>query len=80
MKEPIYAPDQWVTYEHANGGGFGKIVGGDFDGTDWYYAVKGQLVQGPAIRVKEDAVLLILDNKSWLPPVKQSSTDIYKDL
>ncbi|UTX51198.1 hypothetical protein KI440_03250 [Candidatus Saccharibacteria bacterium TM7i] len=80
MKEPTYTPNQWVTYEHANGGGFGQIVGGDFDGHSWHYIVQGQSVERHAVRVKEDAVRLILDNHSWLPPLKQTSTEIYKDL
>lgn len=80
MQEPLYAPNQWVTYKHANRGGFGEIIGGDFDGTSWYYIVRGQSVERHAVRVKEDAIILILDNKSWLPPLKQSSTEIYKNL
>ncbi len=80
MQEPLYTPTQWVTYKHANGGGFGVIIGGDFDGKDWYYIIEGQLIERRAVRVKEDAILLMLDNKSWLPPLKQTSSDIYKDL
>lgn len=80
MQEPAYTPNQWVTYESANGGGFGKVIGGDFDGKDWHYIVKGQSVERPAVRVKESAIMLILDNKSWLPPLKQNSTEIYKNL
>ena len=79
MKEPLFIPQQWVMYEHANGAGFGQITGGDFDGSDWYYSILGQLVQGPAVRVKESSIQLILDNHSWLPPVRQTSTDIYKE-
>ncbi len=80
MQEPIYTPNQWVTYEHADGGGFGKITGGDFDGRDWYYIIEGQSVERRGVRIKESAILLILDNKSWLPPLKQSSSEIYKNL
>ena len=80
MQEPVYAPNQWVTYQHANGGGFGKIIGGDFDGDTWHYIIKGQLVQGPAVRIKEEDIKLILDNRSWLPPIQQKSTEIYKEL
>lgn len=80
MQEPTYLPHQWVTYSSANGGGFGKIIGGDFDGTEWHYIVQGQSVERPAVRVKESAIELTYDNRSWLPPVKQSSTEIYKNL
>lgn len=80
MKEPTYTPNQWVTYKHGNGGGFGEIIGGDFDGTTWHYIVKGQSIERGSVRVKEADIILILDNHSWLPPLKQHSTEIYKNL
>lgn len=80
MKEPVYAPDQWVAYNYGEGGGFGKIIGGDFDGSEWSYLVSGPLVNGNPVRVEEYEIKLILDRQSWLAPVGQGSTAIYKDM
>lgn len=80
MQEPVYAPNQWVAYDRGNGGGFGLIVGGDLSGGEWHYIVKGQSVERGSVRVKESDIRLVLDRQSWLTPVTQGSTAIYKDI
>jgi hypothetical protein len=68
VKEPIFKPDQWITFEQGTVGGFGQIVGAAFDGTHWFYSVSGSLDDGSLRMVREDHIVHLFQNGSWLAP------------
>lgn len=72
MKEPIYKPDTWVTYQQAEVGGFGRIIGGSFVSGIWRYTLSGVLTNGQYITIKEDEIIFTLQNGSWIAPTHMS--------
>ncbi len=82
MKEPIYKPEYWVTYQQGEAGGFGRIIGGSFDGETWLYTVKGVHANGDLQAVREDEIGYLFQNGSWLAPTGSGArgTSAYKDV
>ena len=68
MPEPTYKPQDWIAFQQDDTGGFGTIIGGAYDGEQWYYTVQGSLVDGTLQSVREDEITLVLQNGSWLAP------------
>lgn len=80
MKAPTYKPDNWVTFEQGEGGGFGRIIGGSFDGEAWVYTVSGAEEDGSHQTVREDEIGYLFQNGSWLAPTGIGSHEsVYKD-
>lgn len=80
MKEALYKPEHWITFEQGQGGGFGQIIGGSYDGTHWYYTVQGALANGEHQSVREDEVAYLFQNGSWLAPTHLGGgNSAYKD-
>ncbi len=68
MKAPIYKPENWVNFEQGETGGFGKIVGGSFDGEGWLYIIAGSIADGSHTVAREDEITYLFQNGSWLAP------------
>lgn len=68
MKEPMYRPEYWVTYQQGETGGFGRIIGGSFDGESWHYTIQGSLTDGTHCSVREEEIGYLFQNGSWLAP------------
>lgn len=76
MNTPLFRPEQWVLYEHASEGGdeiitettagFGKIVGGSYDGESWCYSVHGPMADTTYVVVPEASITHILESGSWM--------------
>ena len=80
MKEPIYKPEHWITYQQGETGGFGRIVGGHFNSESWYYTVEGASADGTHTAVRESEIRFLFTNGSWLAPTSTgSSGSAYKD-
>lgn len=69
MQDPVYKPEQWITFEQGEAGGFGQIIGAAF-GTDgsWYYTISGSQADGKNRAVREDEIRSTLQNGSWIAP------------
>jgi hypothetical protein len=81
MNEPIYKPENWVTFQQGEEGGFGRIVGGSYDGETWHYTVAGSLADGSHQSVKEGEIGFLFQNGSWLAPTSSGGhASIYKDI
>ncbi len=68
MKEPAYKPETWVSFQQDEVGGFGRIIGGSFDGESWEYTIQGSSVDGLLYSAREDEIGYVLQNGSWLAP------------
>ncbi|MGV9002300.1 MAG: hypothetical protein ACOH18_05100 [Candidatus Saccharimonadaceae bacterium] len=80
MKEPIYKPDMWVSYQQDEVGGFGRIIGGSFDGENWHYTIAGSREDGSSHSAKETEIGYVMQNGSWLAPTTaNASSSVYKD-
>lgn len=60
--KPIYKPEQWVQYQHANPDvqAIGKIVGAICRDGEWTYYVSGRTGEG-SIPVKEGAIITVIE-------------------
>jgi len=78
MKEPLFKPGQWVSYQRSEDGegGFGEITAGYFDGSDWQYVVHNGTVaftDAPdgtpvdALVLAED-IKFIYEGDNWMAP------------
>jgi len=80
VKQPAYKPDTWVTYQQGHAGGFGRIIGGLFDGNEWIYTVSGLMTDGAHHAVREHEISHTLQNGSWVAPTALGSNEsAYKD-
>jgi hypothetical protein len=68
MNEPLYKPTTWVAFEFESEGGFGQIVGGAFDGSEWFYMISGSLDDGTIRSVPQHKITYLFQNGSWLAP------------
>lgn len=66
MNEPGYKPDQWILYSSEAASGFGQIVGGTHDGSEWTYSVKGPILDTTLEAVPESSITHFYENGSWL--------------
>lgn len=76
MREPLYKPEHWVTYQQGTGGGFGRIVGASFDGTTWIYSVAGPVLNTTYAGVQESEITMLFENGSWLAPRQNGSGNV----
>ena len=69
MKEPQYKPEQWVVYAFEDGtGGFGRIVGAYFNGSDWNYTIHGTNLDTTYVSATTEEITYFYENGSWLEP------------
>ena len=68
MNEPAYKPEQWVIYKQDAVGGFGQIVGAQFDSEVWTYSVRGVSLDTTYVSIREDEITHFNENGSWLEP------------
>lgn len=64
MEKPKFLPQQWVafTYDEAEDGAFGQIIGGTYSDGKWAYYVSGY--EKP-VYVTEDQIRLVSRETSW---------------
>jgi hypothetical protein len=80
MHEPSFKPETWITYQQETNGGFGKIIGGHYDGTSWHYTVQGASAGGELQTVHENTITFSLQNGSWMAPTHLTGQgSIYTD-
>ena len=79
MKEPVKKPNQWIVYKKGESGGFGEIVGGYYNGQDWFYTVKGATTDGSLVTVRDDEIAYAYEGGSWLAPTGLVGQSAYKD-
>lgn len=72
MIEPVFKPEQWITFEQGEVGGFGQVVGAAFDGSDWFYSISGSQDDGSLRMVREADIIHLFQNGSWLAPTSFS--------
>lgn len=72
MNEPAYKPSTWILFQQGDGGGFGQVIGGNYDGETWVYTVSGSLQGGELRGVRQEEVTFLLDNGTWLAPTNFS--------
>lgn len=68
MQEPAFKPTQWIIFKQDDGGGFGRIVGGTFNGESWIYSVRGPITDTTYAEVGEEEITHFYENGSWLEP------------
>jgi len=84
MNQPLFKPGTWVLFEANTSeglrGGFGQVLGGIFDGTQWRYTVGGAHMDGTPDLVKEGEITQTLQNGSWLANSSTASgTSAYQE-
>lgn len=68
MQEPAYKPTQWIIYKQGETGGFGRIIGGTYNGEAWIYSVRGPKTDTTYTEVYEGDITFFYENGSWLEP------------
>ena len=80
MKEPQFKPEYWVTYKQGEIGGFGRIIGGTFDGAAWHYTIQGSLADGSDNSVLESDITYLFQNGTWISTAGgPNNSSAYKD-
>lgn len=68
MQEPTFKPNTWVAYAQGGVGGFGEIIGGHFDGTDWHYLIKAVGRDGSSARILGTDIQFTYEGGNWMKP------------
>ncbi len=69
MNEPVFKPGKWISFQKDDTtGGFGKIIGGYFDGTNWLYAVEHATSSAGTTHVLFDEIKYSYEGETWMVP------------
>lgn len=86
MTEPTYKPSQWVAFDQEGEdatSGFGQIIGGRYDGTEWHYTISGSCAHdagtgelahqvAQVIQIPQSAIKLTYKGENWFDPARTS--------
>ncbi|MFZ1250768.1 MAG: hypothetical protein WAR37_04960 [Candidatus Microsaccharimonas sp.] len=77
MKEPLYKPETWVIFQHGDARGFGKIVGGHTDSSEWIYSIEGSATNSEA---RQSEITHYFQNGNWSTPNTTNNASAYSDI